>query len=84
MGIKEDHLVKRVLFGYAGQLRPMQVVGGPCTICQTPLWIDLPEPLEVLSTSHQHFSCHNFQRLEIDRQLFPWGVRGGMSASRPR
>ncbi len=69
MGTKEELLAIRVLFGYAGQLRPLQTVGGACTICHQPVWIDLPEPIESRSTEYTHFSCHNGQWLEVHHAL---------------
>jgi len=69
MGVKEELLGKRVLFGYAGQLRPGQVIGGICQSCQVPVWINLPENLAVSSTEYMHFSCHNFKALAVDREL---------------
>lgn len=70
MGVKEEKLADRILFGYAGQLRPLQMVGGACTVCGREVWIDIPEPLAVRSTSHTHFSCHNGQWLLV-QTLFP-------------
>jgi len=69
MGAKEERLTKRILFGYAGQLRPGQVIAGVCSSCQLPVWISLPDPLAASSIEYIHFSCHNIKGLEISRQL---------------
>lgn len=91
MGAKEESLAVRVLFGYAGQMRPLQVVGGACTVCGQPVWINLPPPVEVRSTEYTHFSCHNARWLathehskrawrkwdgkQIAQELAPWPQR---------
>lgn len=59
MGAKEEKLADRVLYGYAGQLRPLQLVGGACSVCALPVWIDRPSPMTVRFTSYTHFACQN-------------------------
>lgn len=71
MGAREEVLPTRYLFGYAGPMRPLQVVGGNCPECGLEVWIDCPRvsQQQYLATVHVHFSCENKKkhRSEVKR-----------------
>jgi hypothetical protein len=66
MGIKEDGLPTRYVFGYSGQLRPLQTVAGKCEVCKEDVWIDYQKPSkEYLKTLQVHYGCEPFDWLCI-------------------
>lgn len=40
MGVKEESLPVRYVFGFSGQTRPQQMDAGPCVVCQCAVWVD--------------------------------------------
>lgn len=59
MGFKEDTLTVRIVKGYSGQTRPMQVLGGPCIVCKAVVWIDRPKTngQRFLGQMAVHYGC---------------------------
>ncbi len=60
MGSKEDRLPTRYLFGFAGQMRPLQVIGGKCVKCHEEVWIDhTPTDKQYRETLVVHHGCES-------------------------
>ena len=57
MGIKEENLPTRIVFGFAGQSRPEQVIGGACIACNLEVWINPQITKESSIMKYLHYSC---------------------------
>jgi hypothetical protein len=79
MGTKEEGLPVRFVFGYSGQLRPMQVVAGKCEVCKEDVWVDLKKPSkEYRETKAVHHGCEKKEehRSNANGQLSTTSTQG--------
>lgn len=73
MGMREEGLPTRLVHGFSGKIRPMQVVGGPCNICNEEVWIDIPPKTgkDYLGTEVRHWGCEKTGERKSDSNVIP-------------
>lgn len=70
MGAKEENLPTRYVFGFSGQMTPVQVLAGKCKVCGTDVWITYKKPSrEYRETVPIHHGCENQKE---HQDLEPW------------
>ena len=59
MGVKEEELTMRLVYGYYGQTKPTQVNAGKCNNCQQDVWVDAPanDGKQYRGSIFAHYSC---------------------------